>query len=262
MILIADNLQITNPAISAAVDDMLADPILKLVRQYSAAGADMIDINAGPLTKHAEKKMAFLVETVQAACSLPIVLDTANPHAIEAGLQAGKNKIIINGFSLESHKLKYILPLAARYHSDIIGYLLNPDGHVPPDASGRLTVAIELLGKFQNSGLEKRQLIIDPIVAPLLWQDGQHQAKAVLETIRSLPDVLGFKVRTVAGLSNLTSGAGGQPNRRFLEQAYMAMLGGNGLDMALLNIFNAQSVKVARAITALTGGKPFAYDEL
>ena len=59
MILIADNLQITISAIRAAIDDMQADPILKLVRQCAAAGADMIDINAGPLNRYGEKKMAF-----------------------------------------------------------------------------------------------------------------------------------------------------------------------------------------------------------
>ena len=59
MILIADNLQITNSAIRAAIDDMQADRILKLVRQCAAAGADMIDINACPLNKYGEKKMAF-----------------------------------------------------------------------------------------------------------------------------------------------------------------------------------------------------------
>lgn len=262
MILIADNLQITNPAISAAVDDMLADPILKLVRQYSAAGADMIDINAGPMNKDGEKKMAFLVKTVQAASSLPLLLDTANPRALEAGLQACKNDVIINGFSLEPHKLEHILPLADRYETNIIGYLLTPDGHVPPDAAGRLNVAIELFGKFQTAGLDQRRLIIDPVIAPIIWQDGQQQAGEVLETIRSLPDVLGFKVKTIAGLSNLTTGAGGHPGRHILEQSYLSMLAVSGLNMVLLNIFNAQTVKAARASAALKGDKPFAYDEL
>ena len=262
MILIADNLQITNPAISAAVDEMQPGPIRGLVKKCETAGADMIDINAGPLTKNGEEKMAFLVETVQAACSLPVLLDTANPRALEAGLKVGKNKVIINGFSLEPRKLEHILPLAAGYKADIVGYLLSPDGHVPPDAAGRLNVAIELFGKFQASGINQNQLIIDPIIAPLIWQDGPHQAGEVLETIRNLPDVLGFKVRTIAGLSNLTTGAGGHPSRHILEQAYLSMLVGGGLDMALLNIFNVQSVRAARASAALTGDKPFAYDEL
>ena len=262
MILIADNLQIIYPAISLAVDRMNPGPIRELVKKCEAAGADMIDINAGPMNKDGEKKMAFLVKTVQAASSLPVLLDTANPRALEAGLQACKNEVIINGFSLEPHKVEHILPLAAGYDTDIIGYLLTPDGHVPPDAAGRLNAAIELFDKFQTAGVDQRRLIIDPIIAPIIWQDGQQQAGEVLETIRSLPNVLGFKVKTIAGLSNLTTGAGGHPNRLILEQAYLSMLAGNGLNMVLLNIFNAQTVKAARASTALKGDKPFAYDAL
>ena len=59
MILIADNLQIINPAISSAVDGMNPGPIRELVKKCEAAGADMIDINAGPLTRNGEKKMAL-----------------------------------------------------------------------------------------------------------------------------------------------------------------------------------------------------------
>ena len=262
MILVADNLQITSRVIGDAVEKMLAEPILELVSQCQAAGADMIDINAGPLTRNGENKMAFLVETVQAVCSLPLVLDTVNPLAIEAGLQVGKNKMIINGFSLEPQKLNYILPLAAKYKTDIIGYLLNPNGHVPPDATGRLNVAIELFDEFQKSGLDRSKLSIDPIIAPLIWQDGQRQAREVLETLRRLPDVLGFNVRTVAGLSNLTAGSVGRPNRRLLEQAYLSMLAGNGLDMVLLNILHSDSVRMARACTGLLRDGPFAFDQI
>ena len=259
MILVADNLQITNQAVNEAVDKMQVEPIQALVKKCEAAGADMIDINAGPLKKDGGAKMAFLVEAVQTVCSLPIVLDTANPEAIEAGLQARSGKAIINGFSLEPHKLEHILPLAAKYQTDVIGYLLKADGHVPPDASSRLNVAIELFAEFEKTGLDKKHLIIDPIIAPIIWQDGHHQAIEVLETIRTLPEVLGFEVDTVAGLSNLTAGARGKPGRLHLEQTYLSMLAGNGLKFILLNIFNTESVKMARASNALTSKKPFVW---
>jgi 5-methyltetrahydrofolate corrinoid/iron sulfur protein methyltransferase len=262
MILIADNLQITNSTINDAIDGMRADPVRKLVKQCQAAGAHMIDINAGPLTKDGGSKMAFLVQTIQEVCGLPLVLDTANPLAIEAGLKVGKNKMIINGFSLEPHKLEHILPLAVKYDTDIIGYLLNPSGHVPPDASKRLNVAVELLSECQKAGLDQKHLIIDPIIAPVIWQDGKRHAMEILETIRNLPEVLGFGVRTVAGLSNLTAGSRGNPRRLLLERAYLPMLAASGLDMVLLNMLRAESIKMAGACSALTSEKPFAWDEL
>ena len=131
MIRVADNLTITNKAIEAALDKMDSGPIQQMVTDCERAGAQAIDINTGPLGRKAEIKMAFTVNTVEAATKLPILIDTANPIAMKAGLAAGRNKAIINGFSLEPKKLEEILPLAQKYDTDIIGYLLYPDSHVP-----------------------------------------------------------------------------------------------------------------------------------
>jgi 5-methyltetrahydrofolate corrinoid/iron sulfur protein methyltransferase len=262
MILIADNLQITQLSVENAITNLNPQPIRELMLACQEAGAHMIDINAGPLPRDGDKKMAFLVNTVQEVCDLPIVLDTANPTAIEAGLQAARNPVIINGFSLEPHKLEHILPLAKKYQADIIGYLLTPEGHVLRNADDRLQAAVELLAEFEKVGLDKQYLIIDPLVVPVIWQDGHLQAGQVIQTIKNLPDVLGFEVRTVVGLSNLTAGAMGHPKRHLLEQVYLSMLAAAGLDMALMNIFHAKTVAAAKAGDALTGGKPFAWDEL
>ena len=183
MFLIADNLQITNPDIEKAVADFRAEPIQDLVLACQKAGVHMIDINAGPLPRDGDKKMAFLVNAVQEVSDLPIVLDTTNPRAIEAGLQAARNKVIINGFSPEPHKIELILPLAKKYATDIIGYLLNSSGHVLPNADERLQVAVEIMTEYQKTGLDKDRLIIDPLIVPLIWQDGHIQAGEVLRTI-------------------------------------------------------------------------------
>jgi 5-methyltetrahydrofolate corrinoid/iron sulfur protein methyltransferase len=260
MRLIADNLQITNPDIEKAVAGFHPDPVQELVLACEKAGADMIDINVGPLPRDGDKKMEFLVNAVQEVSDLPILLDTANPRAIEAGLKAGRNHVMINGFSPEPNKVEFILPLAKKYDADIIGYLLDPGGQVLPGADERLQVAVELLAAFQKAGIDEERLIIDPLVVPVNWQDGHLQAGEVLQTIRNLPDVLGYKIRTVVGLSNLTAGAGHRPGRRLLEQVYLSMLAAAGLDMVLLNIFHAETAASAKAADALISQKPFAWN--
>jgi len=262
VILIADNLQITQPAIERAIADLNPAPIQRLVRRCQNAGASMIDINAGPLPKEGDKKMAFLVEAIQDICEIPLMLDTVNPLAIKAGLQAARGRVVINGFSLEPHKLECILPLAKKYQADIIGYLLSPAGQVLRNADERLAVAVELLAEFENAGLNRESLIIDPLVVPIIWQDGHLQAAQVLRTIKDLPDVLGFEVKTVVGMSNLTAGAKGHPKRLVLEPVYLSMLAAAGLDMVLLDIFHPETVTAAKAADALIGEKPFAWEAL
>jgi len=262
MMLVADNLQIIQPVIEEAVRKMAPEPIQDMVRKCEAAGAEAIDINSGHLSRDPERKMSFLVQAVQDVSDLPIFIDTANPAALEAGLRANRKTAIINGFSPEPAKLEGILPLAKKYDTDIIGYLLHPDSHVPRDAPERLSVAIRLYEEIGNAGIDRERLIIDPVVAPVLWPDGNFQNMEILTVIRTLPDLLGFSPRTVAGLSNLTTGQGSQEKKLLLEKTYLPMLAAAGLSMVLMNIFHCETVRTASACNALTAEKIFAWEEI
>jgi 5-methyltetrahydrofolate corrinoid/iron sulfur protein methyltransferase len=262
MILVADNLQITNKAIDKAVREADPEPVQEMVKQCEAAGAQAVDINSGPLSRDPERKMSFLVEAVQAVSDLPVLLDTANPKAMEAGLRANKKTAVINGFSLEPSKLEFILPLAKKFDADIVGYLLYPNSHVPADGNERLSVAVELYSEFQKNGTDKEHLIIDPIIAPVIWENGTRQNMEILSVIRQLPELLGFPVRTVAGLSNLTTGHGPLKKKGLLEKACLPMLAASGLSMVLLNIFHHETVSIARACSSLISPKVFAWEEI
>ncbi len=61
----ADNMQITNKVIERAIKELDPAPVQDLVRRCEDAGADIIDINPGPLSRGGEEKMPFLVETVR-----------------------------------------------------------------------------------------------------------------------------------------------------------------------------------------------------
>jgi 5-methyltetrahydrofolate corrinoid/iron sulfur protein methyltransferase len=223
MIIVADNLRITLPAIGRAVNRL--DPRTHPADGQACHGCrcpghrhqQRPNVSATP-----EEKMTFLVRTVQECVDLPIVLDTANPRAMAAGLAASRDKAIINGVSWSPEKLERILPMARQHDCDIIGYLLRPNGHVPVDASGRMEAAVALFDAIQTAGIQPERIIIDPVVAPLAWQDGNRQNMAVLEVIRTLPDLLGFPVRTIAGLSNLTTGAPDPDTRRRYQCAFLA----------------------------------------
>lgn len=262
MILAADNLQILRPSVRTAVEREDPAPIEALVHRMIRAGAEAIDINAGPCPRDPEKIAPFLVRSVQGACRLPLLIDTANPKALEAGLRASLRPPVLNGFSLEPEKLERILPLAVEADLDIVGFLLGPDGHVPPDAQGRLSVALALFEAAAKKGLSPERIIVDPVVVPLSWQDGVGQVREVLEVIRMLPELLNFPVRTIAGLSNLTSGAPAGAARQRVATAFLSMMAAAGLSMVLLDVFHAETVQAAAACRALTSGQVFSWAAL
>ena len=174
MLIVADNLHIIDPAIAAAVEALDPEPIRERVRMCVEAGAQAIDINSGPLPRKAGERFAFLVETVQAAADLPLLLDTTNPRALEAGLAVCRRKAVINGFSPEPIKCETILPLAQQYDADIIGYLLTAESRVPIEEDEIMAVAVDLFEQFSRTGLPAQRLIIDPVIAPVSWQDGMR----------------------------------------------------------------------------------------
>ncbi len=262
MIIVADNLRITNRGIEQAMKDTDPKPVRQLAERCALAGAEAIDINTGPLNKAPEKKMEFMVGAVQEVLDLPILIDTANPRAIEAGLRVSRRKAIINGFSLEPEKLKSILPLANKYEADIIGYLLYPDGNVPPNGAERLNVAVDLFAECRGAGVDEAHLIIDPIIVPLMWQNGNIQDMEILSVIRTLPDLLGYNVRTIAGLSNLTAGRKNKDEKALLERAYLPMLLEAGLSMALIDVFHEETIRIARACRTLISPRVFSFEEI
>ena len=259
MKLIADNLRITKPEIREALKSRDPGPVQELVKRCAAQGPFALDVNTGPLGKTPEADMRFFIEAAESVSDLPLLIDTSNPRAIRAGLKAAKNRVIINGFSLEPRKLELILPLAKEFETDIVGFLLYPDSRVPRNEAERFEIALELMDRAEGAGVAGERVIIDPVVPPLAWTDGIVQARAVLNVIRTLPEVLGFAVRTIGGISNLCTGAGDKAKRRLLEQSYVAMLASAGLDFALMDILDAGLVQSARVSGLLAKEEIFSW---
>ncbi len=258
--IVADNIRITDPVVAEAIDRNDPEPIRSLALRCEAAGADAIDINPGPLTREPGRKMAFLVETVQETTDLPVLVDTPNPVAMEGGLRANRKKAVINAFTPEPEKIRRILPLAKEYDVDIVGYLLYPNGHVPPDGPERLTMALELFNAVEKEGVDPKRLIIDPIVVPITWADGAFHAMEVLSVIREAPNLLGYPVRTIAALSNLTSVKGPAKAKRLLEKTYLPMLIASGLDMTMLNVFNREVMETVSMCKAISRSGIFCWE--
>jgi len=67
MILAADNLQIFNPRVAEALEKQDPRPLQELARRCQQAGAAMLDLNPGFLSKRREDRLAFMVDAVQDA---------------------------------------------------------------------------------------------------------------------------------------------------------------------------------------------------
>ena len=262
MLLIADNLHIMNPVVAKALQARNPLPFKKIAEHCTKVNAYAMDINLGPLKHNIEEVITFVIEAVQDSFSGRLVLDSIQADVIAAGIKICKQPPIINGFSLEEGKLQAILPLAAEYQADIVGFLLDEQGKIPSGTEERLAVASRLVAVAEKRGVPPEKIIIDPVLAPLTWQDGTDYNRALIETIQLLDQVVGQPVRSIAGLSNIGAGAPDRSKRQTAESSFIYMLAASHLDYILMNIEQESNLTAFNRSQLLLAEKVFTWQEV
>jgi 5-methyltetrahydrofolate corrinoid/iron sulfur protein methyltransferase len=262
MLAVADDLHIMNPLVAQAIKARDPEPLKKIAIRCREVGVLAMDINLGPLGKNAEEIITFTIETVQNNFSGRLMLDSLQPEVLAAGIRACSTPPIINGFSLEESKLAKILPLASQHGTDIVGFLIDEKGQIPLGAGERLAVASRLVEKAKESGVPSDKIIIDPVLVPLSWQNGTEYNRELLHAMQVLDQLFEKPVRTMAGLSNLTSGSPGGLARERVEAAFIFMLAASKLDYILMNISRRSNLSALHMNQLLLGDKVFAWQEV
>ena len=240
MKLIGENLNIVSKKYGPALKERNAGPVQELALAQTKAGMDYLDINIGPARKDGDKFMEWVVKTVQAVTDVPLSLDTTNPIAMEAGLNAHRGKALINSISLE--RMDVELPFVLKYNCDFVALLWGRDG-LPRDANERGAIAAELLYNANEKGISNDRIWFDPIVTPAVNIASNH-VKHCLEFLSMLPDIAPG-ARSIVGLSNVSNGA---PNnlRPYLNRTLLMMLMKYNLYSVILDALDRELIDIAR----------------
>lgn len=262
MLAIADNLTAATPWVGAALTTRDSAAVRDLAQRLRAAGADALDLNLGFRTRGAPEAAAWVVREVWRAVGVPLSVDTADPAAMRAGLEAARDVGVspapfINSFSLEKKKLEAILPLAVEFSAPIVGYCVRDV--VPQSPEERLEVAMELVEHADRAGVPRDSLYLDPILFPLATF--QNDFENVLSFFTALPQLFDPPVRTMVGLSNVGHGLAHDKRAR-VEGAVLPMLAALGLDAALVNILDPHLRDVLTVLRAAEGRMVFSAADL
>jgi 5-methyltetrahydrofolate--homocysteine methyltransferase len=191
------------------------------------AGATLLDVNVGAPGIDEPSAMQRAVFCAGGAVSVPLVLDSSSPAALEAGLKAADGKVLINSVSGEAKSLKRVLPLAKKYGAAIIGLALDKKG-IPDTAEGRLAIARRIRNAARRIGIPDNDIIIDCLTLTVSAE--QKRAAETLRAIRLVKQKLGLS--TVLGVSNISFGL---PQRPLISSTFFAMAMEAGLDAAIIN---------------------------
>ena len=228
--------------------DYLADMAIEQVD----AGAQILDVNVGLPGLDEPAAMAWAIREIQQAVAVPLQIDSANPAAIEAGLRCYNGKAVINSVNGKAESMAAIFPLAKKYGAMVIALTLDECG-IPPDASGRLTIARRIRDTALSYGFPGEDLLIDCLALTAAAQ--QEQVPQTLEAVRLVKSELGLK--TVLGVSNVSFGL---PGRKIINATFLAAAFGAGLDCAIINPLCAGCREVLDVWRVLSGEDKDAQD--
>ncbi len=240
MILIGENINVMSKTIGPALKERNPKPIQELAKAEVETGVDYLDLNIGPARKAGDELMTWMVNTVQEVTDLPLSMDTTNPVAMEAGLKVHKGRALINSISLA--RMDEELLLAKKYDACLIGLLWGREG-MPRDANERCVIAVDLIYKANQIGISNEDIWIDPIATPVSVEI--NQVKACVEFMSMLGDIAPGCKSTV-GLSNISNSAPANL-RPWLNRTYLIMLMKYGLYSAIVDAFDSELIKIARA---------------
>jgi len=245
MIVIGEKINATRKQVSAAIDAKDGGAIAELARSQADAGATYLDVNGGHPTGEIEV-LKWLLEIVQSTVDLPVALDSANPDAILEGLKLVRKKPIINSISLEKDRLEKYLPVISDHECAVIALLMSDDG-VPSGLEDRQRRTEELVGKLTDAGKKLDEIFVDPCFLAVYTEP--NAGLDVLEAIRWMrkrwPEI-----HITGGVSNSSYGL---PKRRWVNQAYLLLAMGAGLDSVIIDPLVEGTMPLVRASEVILG---------
>ena len=184
--------------------------------------------------------MEFLVDAVQQVTSARLILDSPKARILERGLRArGRQTPVLNALSLEPEKLNEMLPLAANHGTGLVLLLMDEKSITPRTLEEKIALALELRERALAAGIKDEDLIFDPVLPNLSWDEAFYRISECVKTVRLMASGAIFQepVRTMVGLSNLRSGQWSRYPAT-IEQTALAALAGAGLSICLANVLN------------------------
>ncbi len=252
MLIIGESINGTIEKVGRAILERNEAFLCDLAKVQVESGAEAIDVNAGVAGGNELEDLPWLVQIVQEKVAVPLMIDSANPEALEAALSVyqGKEPPLLNSVSSEEQKWKKLFPLVTKRGCKVVVLCMDDQG-IPKTADGRVTIAKELFRRLTDGGLPPDFIYFDPLVLSVAVDS--EAPLITLETIRMLRSSFPAS-HVICGLSNVSMGL---PGRKLINRTFLAMAIAFGLDTLLIDVRDQALFSLVQAAKVLTGQDPY-----
>jgi 5-methyltetrahydrofolate--homocysteine methyltransferase len=213
-----------------------------------AAGAHMLDVNAGIPLADEPRILAEAIQLVQSLTDVPLSIDSSIIDALEAGLAVYQGKALVNSVTGEDESLDRVLPLVKKHGAAVVA-ISNDETGISEDIDVRYNVARKIVERAADYGIPACDVVVDPLVMPIGAIN--NAGREVLRLIHRLRTEL--KVNTTCGASNVSFGL---PNRNGFNGAFISMAIQAGMTSAITNPLHAEVVAASMGADVMLGKDP------
>lgn len=221
------------------------DYILKEGVSQQERGVHILDVNVGLPEIDESKMLVSAVKELQAIIDLPLQIDTSNVFAMEKALRAYNGKAMVNSVNGKKESMEAVFPLVKKYGGLVVCLTLDEDG-IPEKAEDRLEIAKKILEKAKEFGIDKKDLIFDPLA--LTISADKNAAKETLKAVKLIKENLG--AHTSLGISNVSFGL---PERDIINGNFFTLALFNGLSAGIINPYSNEIMQAYHAFRAISG---------
>jgi len=213
-----------------------------------AAGAQMLDVNAGIPLADEPRILGEAIQLVQSITDAPISIDSSIIAALEVGLSVYQGKALVNSVTGEDEVLERVLPLVKKYGAAVVA-ISNDETGISEDLDERFAVAKKIVERAADHGIHYSDVVVDPLVMPI----GAINTAGlqVMHVVRRLREEL--KVNTTCGASNVSFGL---PNRNGINSAFLTMAMGAGMTSAITSPLHPEVMAAVRGGDVMMGKDP------
>jgi 5-methyltetrahydrofolate--homocysteine methyltransferase len=213
-----------------------------------AAGAHMLDINAGIPLADEPALLAHCIQLVQSLTDVPLTIDSSIVAALEAGLKVYKGKALVNSVTGEDDRLETVLPLVKKYGAAVVA-ISNDETGISEDPDVRFEVAKKIVQRAADYGIPACDVVVDPLVMPVgAINTAGVQVMRLVHRLRTE-----LKVNTTCGASNVSFGL---PESNGINSAFLTMAMGAGMTSAITNPLHEEVVRAIMGADVMMGHDP------
>lgn len=216
------------------------DGTLSVANEQIRSGAHGLDVSVGFAGRDEAEDMRKIISLYAQKTMLPLMIDTTQINALEAGLKSFGGRAIINSVNFEDGEKKFdeVCKLAKRFGAALVCLVIDEKG-MAKSKERKIEIAQRALERAVSFHALKPQDLVFDLLTFTVGSGDEEYKDAAIETIEAIKEFKKIEPRVgfVLGISNISFGLA-RHAREYLNSIFLHHCIEAGLSMAIVNVKN------------------------